>query len=166
MAKKSNVLRAFPPVSRPLPNGWRRSKLDEVARRGSGHTPSQSHPTYWNGGIKWVSLADSKRLDRGYIRETEKEISAEGIAHSSAVLHPADTVILSRDAGVGKSAILATEMAVSQHFISWDCTPDKALDPWFLYEWLQIHKRFFERMAVGSTIQTIGLPLFRRLTID
>jgi type I restriction enzyme, S subunit len=28
--------------------------LDNVARRGSGHTPSKENPTYWNGGIKWV----------------------------------------------------------------------------------------------------------------
>ena len=43
---------------------------------------------YYNGGIKWVSLADSKRLDNGLISETE--ISEEGINNSSAVLHGSD----------------------------------------------------------------------------
>lgn len=57
-------------------------------------------------------------------------------------------------------------MAVSQHFIAWKCEEKGHLDPWFLYAWLQLNKAFFERMAVGSTIKTIGLPLFRRLTID
>jgi type I restriction enzyme S subunit len=57
-------------------------------------------------------------------------------------------------------------MAVSQHFIAWDCNARGVLDPWFLYAWLQIQKPFFERMAVGSTIKTIGLPFFKRLTID
>ncbi|KJS27348.1 MAG: hypothetical protein VR75_03365 [Hyphomonadaceae bacterium BRH_c29] len=57
-------------------------------------------------------------------------------------------------------------MAVSQHFIAWICEEKRLLDPWFLYFWLQLHKAFFERMAVGSTIKTIGLPLFKRLTID
>jgi len=56
-------------------------------------------------------------------------------------------------------------MAVSQHFIAWDCNTKSVLDPWFLYYWLQNRKSFFERMAVGSTIKTIGLPLFRRLPI-
>lgn len=158
---------------RPLPfvesepaMGWKRYRLDDISMRGSGHTPDQKRPEYWHGGIKWVSLADSSGLDAGEICETKKEISSLGIRHSSAVLHKPGTVILSRDAGVGKSAVLGLEMAVSQHFIAWDCSSHKKLEPWFLYAWLQLQKPFFERMAVGSTIKTIGLPLFRRLTID
>ena len=106
-----------------LPAGWRRARLDDVANRASGHTPDQGKPEYWNGGIKWVSLADSGQLDRGYIADTDKEISAQGVRHSSAVMLPANTVVLSRDAGIGKSAVLKTEMAVSQHFIAWICKP-------------------------------------------
>lgn len=162
----SDLPKALPDTGRSLPNGWFREKLDVVADRASGHTPDQGKPEYWNGGVRWVSLADSWRLDQGLIKETEKEISKLGVRHSSAVMLPAETVILSRDAGVGKSAILASEMAVSQHFIAWSCNPKGILEPWFLYAWLQVHKPFFERMAVGSTIKTIGLPLFKRMTID
>ncbi len=141
-------------------------RLDDIAVRRSGHTPNQKKSEYWNGGVKWVSLADSGTLDNGYISLTDKEISHLGIRHSSAVLLPAETVILSRDAGIGKSAILQSEMAVSQHFIAWTCQPGGQIDPWFLYSWMQTQKPFFERMAVGSTIKTIGLPLFKKLTID
>ena len=148
-----------------LPDGWRQVLLDSVARRGSGHTPSKDHPEYWNGGIKWVSLADSSRLDRGLLSETDKQISAAGLANSSAVVHPAGTVVLSRDAGVGKSAVLAESMAVSQHFIAWDCTGSSELHNWYLYFWLQSEQPEFERIAVGSTIKTIGLPYFKRLTL-
>jgi type I restriction enzyme S subunit len=135
--------------------------LDSVADRGSGHTPDREKPEYWDGGIKWVSLTDSDKLDRRWIYQTNSEISSLGIRYSSAVLHPPNTVILSRDAGVGKSAVLADEMAVSQHFIAWRCGPN--LVPFYLYYWLQSHKPFFERMAVGSTIQTIGLGVFKKL---
>lgn len=148
-----------------LPEGWRHVLLDSVARRGSGHTPSKDHPEYWNGGIKWVSLADSSRLDRGLISETDKQISAAGIANSSAVIHPAGAVVLSRDAGVGKSAVLAEPMAVSQHFIAWGCSDSSEVYNWYLYFWLQWWKPEFERIAVGSTIKTIGLPYFKRLKV-
>lgn len=148
------------------PEGWKISLLDSVTKRGSGHTPDKEHPEYWNGGIKWVSLADSHRLDAGAISETDKEISELGIAKSSAVVHPSGTVILSRDAGVGKSAVLDGDMAVSQHFIAWRCSPSLGLQNWFLYSWLQFNKREFERQAVGSTIKTIGLPYFKRLQIS
>ncbi len=148
-----------------LPEGWSYGLLDDFSVRCSGHYPSKSHPEYWNGGIKWISLADSHRLDRGYVFETESEISPEGVKNSSAEIHPAETVVLSRDAGIGKSGVMAEPMAVSQHFIAWICDNKKQLHSWFLYNWLQQHKREFERQAVGSTIKTIGLPYFKKLKI-
>ena len=146
-----------------IPKQWQPQLLDSVAIRGSGHTPSKDVPSYWNGGIKWVSLADSDKLDRIYISETDKEISELGIMNSSAVKHAAGTVILSRDAGIGKSAILAKEMAVSQHFMAWLC--GHRLSPVYFYYWLQYNKPRFEAIAMGSTIKTIGLPYFKRLQI-
>lgn len=148
-----------------IPTGWKYDLLDKFAIRCSGHTPSKSFPEYWNGGIKWISLADSFRLDKGYVYETDKEISEAGIANSSAELHPAETVILSRDAGIGKSGVMAAPMAVSQHFIAWKCDNKEKLNSWFLYNWLQLNKAEFERQAVGSTIKTIGLPYFKKLKI-
>jgi type I restriction enzyme S subunit len=111
-----------------------------------------------------VSLGDSARLDNGLIFETAFELSEEGIKNSSAVLHPAGSVILSRDAGVGKSAIISSPMAVSQHFIAWTCEPNK-LSTWFLYYQLQLLKPHFERIATGSTIKTIGLPFFKAMRV-
>ncbi|MFA0623371.1 restriction endonuclease subunit S [Vibrio breoganii] len=148
-----------------IPRGWTYGLLDDYAERCSGHTPSKSHPEYWNGGIKWISLADTFRLDNGLVKETDKEISDLGIQNSSAQLHPAGTVVLSRDAGIGKSGVMAEPMAVSQHFIAWKCDANKKLHNWYLYNWLQLHKPEFERQAVGSTIKTIGLPYFKKLKI-
>lgn len=147
----------------PAPKGWHHVLLDDVAKRGSGHTPSKSHPEYWNGDVQWISLADSDQLDRVFIDLTTARISEKGLANSSAVLHPAGTVVLSRDAGVGKSAVMRYEMAVSQHFMAWQCGPD--LNNIFLYYTLQHRKREFERIAAGNTIKTIGLPYFKELTV-
>lgn len=148
-----------------IPQGWKYDLLDTFATRCSGHTPSKSHPEYWDGGIKWISLADSHRLDNGYIYATDKEISKLGIRHSSAEIHPPETVVLSRDAGIGKSGVLFESMAVSQHFIAWICDNSQKLNSWFLYNWLQLNKLEFERQAVGSTIKTIGLSYFKKLKI-
>ncbi len=148
-----------------IPTDWAVTKLDELVTRGSGHTPDKQHPEYWNGGIKWISLADSSRLDQGTISTTDKEISHLGIDNSSAVLHPKGTVVMSRDAGIGKSAVMGEDMAVSQHFIAWNCEQKGKLNNWFLYYLLQLMKPEFERIAIGSTIKTIGLPYFKKLTI-
>jgi type I restriction enzyme S subunit len=146
-----------------IPKGWSVFYLDKVAERGSGHTPERDNPEYWNGGIKWVSLADSDKLDRLFLKETAYEISQAGVDNSSAELHPAGSVLISRDAGVGKSSIMAVPMAVSQHFIVWRCGPK--IDARYLYYILQGEKSFFERIAVGSTIKTIGLGIFKNLLV-
>lgn len=143
---------------------WEGKQLEDLTKRGSGHTPSKTKPEYYDGGIKWVSLADSRRLDCGLISDTQIEISQKGIDNSSAVLHPAGSVLISRDAGVGKSAVMKVPMAVSQHFIVWTCNR-ALLSNWFLYQLLQKMKPVFERMATGSTIKTIGLQFFKDLCI-
>jgi type I restriction enzyme S subunit len=150
------------PVGR-IPKVWDCCLLDKVARRGSGHTPDKQTHEYWNGGIKWISLADSSKLDRLHISETTNEISELGIKNSSAVLHPKGTVVLSRDAGIGKSAITTERMAVSQHFMAWIC--GEKLNNYFLYYLLQLWKPRFENIAIGSTIKTIGLQYFKTLEI-
>ena len=146
-----------------IPEDWDVVFMDSVAKRGSGHTPDKQHPEYWGGDIKWISLKDSDRLDVLYICDTAATITPAGIANSSAIMHPAGTVVLSRDAGVGKSAIMRDAMAVSQHFMAWLCGP--RLDNHFLYYWLQSKKSEFERIAFGNTIKTIGLPYFKKLKI-
>jgi type I restriction enzyme S subunit len=146
-----------------IPEDWDVVLLDSVAKRGSGHTPDKKYPEYWNGSIKWISLKDSDRLDALYIYDTADKTTPLGIANSSAVIHPAGTVVLSRDAGVGKSAIMGNEMAVSQHFMAWQCSPK--LNNCLLYYWLQVKKPEFERIAIGNTIKTIGLPYFKQLKI-
>lgn len=147
-----------------IPVEWKVNPLDVLATRGSGHTPNKRKTEYWNGGIKWISLADSSKLDQVLIEETDKEISDLGIKNSYAVMHLKGTVILSRDAGVGKSAILGENMAVSQHFMAWRCKPAK-LDNYYLYYWLQRDKSKFEGIASGSTIVTIGLQFFKEYMI-
>lgn len=150
------------PVGR-IPKEWHAVLLDEVAARGSGHTPRKSKPEYWNGGVNWVSLSDTNKLDRLYVTTTAKQISELGLKNSSAVIHPPGTVVLSRDAGIGKSGITTKEMAVSQHFIAWRCS--ERLDNHFLYYVLQHWKPRFEAIAMGSTIKTIGLSFFKQLHI-
>ncbi len=143
------------------PQDWDYDLLDANCKRGSGHTPNKKIQDYYDGDIVWVSLADSDKLDKGIIASSAIRISEKGIANSSATLHQKGVVLMSRDAGVGKSAIAGCDLCVSQHFITWFCN-EKTLHNWYLYFWLQYQKKEFERIAMGSTIKTIGLPFFKQ----
>lgn len=146
------------PWASQLPASWRVVPLTSVAQLESGHTPSRSREDWWTDCyIPWVSLHDVGTM-RGtrYLHDTAQRISDAGIANSSARLLPARTVVLSRDATVGRTAIMGAPMATSQHFAAWICGP--LLDPEYLWVLFgDAMQPFFDSFQNGSTIRTIGM---------
>ncbi|MBF6208397.1 restriction endonuclease subunit S [Streptomyces gardneri] len=122
-------------------------------------------PEYWeNCTIPWVTLADVWQLRSGgvdVISETKEKISELGMENSSAALHPPGTVILSRTASVGFSAMLGTAMATSQDFATWTC--GHRLDPRFLLHVLRGMAPDLKRVSMGSTHKTIYMPDIEQL---
>jgi type I restriction enzyme, S subunit len=151
-----------------IPAHWDVARLKYVAKLGTGHTPSRQHPEYWEDcTIPWVTLADVWQLRDGgrktTITETAENISELGLANSAAVRHPKGTVILSRTASVGFSAVLGVDAATSQDFMTWTCGP--RLEPMYLLYVLRAMKQEFRRLVMGSTHKTIYMPDIERLTI-
>ncbi|MFO0737563.1 MAG: restriction endonuclease subunit S [Labilithrix sp.] len=151
------------------PETWTVARIRQVARLKSGHTPSRQHPEYWVPSectIPWVSLADVWQLRDGtidYIDTTREKISPLGLANSPAQLLPAETVILSRTASVGFSAILRVPMATTQDFVNWICGP--RLRPEFLLFVFRAMVQDFERLTMGSVHRTIYMPDVARMTL-
>lgn len=148
-----------------VPEDWEVSKIQYYAKIESGHTPSKSIEKYWeNCTIPWISLNDSKQLRVvDYISDTAFEISELGLANSSARILPKNTVVFTRDASIGLSAITTKEMAVSQHLIAWLPKTEK-LCPEFLLLIFYAMEKEFDRYTFGSTIKTIGMDNIRSLT--
>lgn len=143
-----------------VPEGWEALKIKYVATLRSGHTPSRNHPEYWeNCTIPWISLADVWQLRDGkqkYIQETKEMISELGLSNSAARLLPKGTVILSRTASVGYSAIMRVDMATTQDFANWVCSGK--VRPEFLLYAFRAMKAEFSKLMMGSTHQTIYMP--------
>jgi type I restriction enzyme S subunit len=74
---------------------------------------------------------------------------------------PAGTVVFSRDATIGVCAITQAEMAVSQHFIGWVC--GARIRPEYLLFVLRSMTEELERLTMGATVRTIGMPDVRSL---
>src|SRR6266540_4692865 len=146
---------------------WPTVPIRYVAKLGTGHTPSRQHPEYWDDcTVPWVTLADVGQLRQGtvdIISNTAEMVSRLGIANSSAVRHPAGTVILSRTASVGFSAILGADMATSQDFATWTC--GGKLDRKYLLHTLRAMAPDLRRLAMGSTHKTIYMPDIAELRI-
>jgi type I restriction enzyme S subunit len=144
-----------------VPAGWEVVKTKYVASLHSGHTPSRSHPEYWeNCTIPWFSLADVWQLRDGrreYLGETKEKISRSGLANSAAELLPAGTVIVSRTASVGFSGIMPKPMATTQDYVNWVCDHTKILPEYLLYVFRSMGPEF-KRLMMGSTHKTIYMP--------
>lgn len=149
--------------STPLPKGWKWVSLLRIAKQETGHTPSRSQPSYWDGGIPWIGIRDAGGHHGREIVETMQTISEDGLANSSARLLPAGTVCLSRTASVGYVTVLAREMATSQDFATWTCTD--ALVPKYLMYALMSEGDDIRRFGMGSTHTTIYFPEIRALHI-
>lgn len=146
---------------------WPTVPINYVARLGTGHTPSRQHPEYWEDcTLPWMTLADVWQLRDGTadtVVDTAEKISTLGLANSAAEKHPAGTVILSRTASVGFSAILGADMATSQDFATWTCGPK--LDPRYLLYALRAMAPDLRRLVAGSTHKTIYMPDIEQLRI-
>ena len=157
------VVGGIQPRPRSLPDKWRLVRLTDVAKLESGHTPSRRRPTYWNGGVPWVSLNDVDELDANEILQTKETISDLGLANSSARLLPTGTVIFSRTASIGKSTILGLPMSTTQDFANYICGPE--LHNRYLMYLFRYMKGTWKRLMAGSTHNTIYMPIFKGLQI-
>ncbi|WP_321927856.1 restriction endonuclease subunit S [Paraburkholderia guartelaensis] len=153
---------------REVPDHWLVGKIHSFAKKESGHTPSRQHPEYWeNCTIPWFTLADVWQIRSDnvkYVHETKELVSELGLANSSARLLPAGTVILSRTASVGYSAIMGREMATTQDFVNWICYPQ--CRPEFLLYVLRGMRTEFQRLMMGSTHQTLYMPDIAKLAMS
>lgn len=151
-----------------LPAAWQSVKLGHFARMGSGHTPSRSHPEWWeNCTIPWITTGEVSQVRddrREMLIETRECISEVGMANSAAELHPKGTVVLCRTASAGYSAVMGEDMATSQDFVTWTCGP--RLDPFYLLWCLRaMRSDILGRLAMGSTHMTIYVPDLQALRI-
>ena len=143
-----------------IPAHWEVKRTRHAARLESGHTPSRKNSEYWQDcSIPWFTLADVWQIREGgrdVVTETKEQISELGLAHSAARLLPKGTVILSRTASVGFSAIAGVDMATTQDYVNWVCTSD--LHPDYLLLVFRSMNSEFQRYTMGSTHRTIYMP--------
>lgn len=149
-----------------IPSHWQVVRLKDFARMESGHTPSRTRPELWEDCyIPWISLNDVRNLTiNQYISDTVHLVSDAGIAASSARVLPSGTVVLSRDATIGRSSIMDGQMATSQHFADWICGP-RLLPSYLWWLFTSSMQPYFQSLTDGATLRTIGMADLRGLKI-
>lgn len=94
------------------PTHWAPCRLgDLVLTITGGGTPSKGNPTYWGDDIPWASVKDLK--DQKFLEQTENQITAEGLKHSTSNLIPPGRVIVCTRMALGKLVINKIAVAIN-----------------------------------------------------
>ncbi len=90
---------------------------EQLFRVESGGTPKSDVEEYWGGGIPWATLVDLPATDFiSEITATKRTISDKGLRESSAKTIPANSVVVSTRATIGRIAINRVPIATNQGF--------------------------------------------------
>ena len=131
---------------------WSLVRLGAVAEIRNGGTPDTNRPEYWDGGIAWATLVDTKTK---YLYSTQRTISAEGLSNSNAVLLPKNTVIFSSRATIGEITIPKIEVSTNQGYKNFVCNP-ALINYEYLYLILKREAENIADLASGLTYPEIS----------
>ena len=137
-----------------LPQTWKWCRLRTLGSIVGGGTPSTLNREYWDGDIPWLSPADLTDFHGKYITRGKKNISEEGLLHSSAVLLPTGSVLYSSRAPIGYVVIAKNQIATNQGFKS--LVPAiNGISEFFYYVLIAVTPDI-RRRATGTTFKEIS----------
>jgi type I restriction enzyme S subunit len=143
-----------------IPERWEVKPIGDLAEVFGGTTPKTDQAEYWEGGRHhWVTPKDLSGLSTPVLLDTERKITAAGLAQVSSGLLPPGTVLLSSRAPIGYLAITEIPVAVNQGFIA--MKPRHGVSNLFLLRWAGSASAEIVSHANGSTFLEISKSSFR-----
>jgi type I restriction enzyme M protein len=139
-----------------LSQHWPMVSLGDEAlfRIESGGTPKSGEPSYWAGGIPWVTLADLPQTDFiTQLERTERTISEEGLKNSSAKMLPVGTILVSSRATIGRVAIARIPTATNQGYKNIVIKDGSKVIPEFVAYMMKSLTSQLEALATGGTFK-------------
>lgn len=142
---------------------WEEKSLFDCIKLVGGGTPKTSIETYWDGDICWLSGGDISNNHKGYITQSEKTISTEGLSNSSAKLLPTNATVISARGTVGKYCLLSKPMTFSQS--NYGVLPQYSNCYYFTFLLIAYSVSELQSAAYGSVFDTITTNSFKSLTL-
>ncbi|MDO8891711.1 MAG: restriction endonuclease subunit S [Sulfurimicrobium sp.] len=97
-----------------VPGHWSVAPLKRSFRIVGGSTPKSEQEAYWDGEFVWVTPSDLSKLSSISINDSQRKITAEGLASCGTSLVPSGSIVLSTRAPIGSLAIAETELCTNQ----------------------------------------------------
>jgi type I restriction enzyme S subunit len=146
-----------------LPSDWETVPLDELGDIVGGGTPSRNNPSFWGGGILWVTPSEITELGTKVLSRTRETITPSGLAGSAARLLPQRALLITTRATIGAVAIAGAPVATNQGFRSLVC--NATADPDFYFHLLRHIASELSRLGSGSTFDEISRTDVGRIVV-
>lgn len=150
-----------------IPGHWSSSYLKySVSKIQSGGTPDTSNPDYWawgeEPGVPWVAIGDMTKT--GIVLETEKRLTAKGLASKKLPVLPVGTLLYSMYASLGKVAVLGVDAVVNQAILG--IVPDArvAVQDYLGY-WLRCMEAHLELFSSSNTQENLNAAKVRAMPV-
>ena len=146
-----------------IPEGWKVDMLENTCKfLSSGGTPSTKNSNYYAGDIKWFS---TKELNDNFLINSEKHITLDAIANSSAKLFPKGTVLMAIYAAptVGRLGILCDDSTFNQATVGLDVKENVGL--YFIYLTLLNQREKLNNLANGAAQQNLNVSIVKKYKI-
>ena len=158
--KKLKKEKPLPPVEEDdvpfeIPETWCWVRIGMIGEVIGGGTPKTDNPVNWSPAtIPWLTPADMASIKGREVSCGARNISEDGLAHSSARLMPAGTVLFSSRAPIGYLGIAKNALATNQGFKS--IVPFHAGMSDYLYYCLMERTKYIQSIASGTTFQEVS----------
>lgn len=138
-------------------------KISDVCKKIlSGGTPSSRIESYYNGSIPWLN---TKEIDFNRIYSTERTITANGLANSSAKWVPKHSVIVAMyGATAAKVAYTEIDLTTNQACCNLVIDPAKA-DSRYVYYYLKNVYPELSNLAIGAAQQNLSVKVIGEFPI-
>jgi type I restriction enzyme S subunit len=147
-----------------VPRGWAIRTIGELVDTVGGATPDTKNEAFWSPAVHpWTTPKDLSGASAPVLLETERRISAQGLAKISSGLLPAGTLLMSSRAPIGYLAIAQIPVAINQGYIA--IPPGGMLPPLFMLFWCQSNMEGIKARANGSTFMEISKKAFRPISM-
>ena len=132
----------------------------------SGGTPRSDNEEYWGGNIPWATLVDLPANDFiSQIYGTQRTITEKGLKESSAKMIPANSIIVSTRATIGRIAINRVAIATNQGFKNVVIEDASRAIPEFVALCITRLVPTMKSMATGGTFAELSKSKFAELQI-
>jgi type I restriction enzyme S subunit len=127
--------------------------LGQIAKWGSGGTPSRGNPSYFGEGTPWLSIAD---LDDAVVFKAKESLTEAGIQNSSAKVVPKGTLLVAMYGSIGKLGIAGIDLCTSQALATAQVDASQASTNYVFHFLLSQRTQLINR-GRGGTQMNIGL---------